>query len=220
MENKTVEVVEEEKENVVSGATQERVQVGQKICPKCGKPFKPSGLAGHLRFVHGFESARATKATLTAKLDKATVFDVVFEVIEKIEKVRDRKESLKAKDMSNFFETDEAIQEALLALEEQERRLLEELRRLRGEKKEKTRTALEVLSGSPASFLFEEEEDKKEEKEEDKNGEKKQNKKKSIFDLSSIFEDEKQDKKDKKQKTIFDVREEELRKKGKTNGKP
>ena len=86
MENKTVEVVEEEKENVVSGATQERVQVGQKICPKCGKPFKPSGLAGHLRFVHGFESARATKATLTAKLDKATVFDVVFEVIEKIEK--------------------------------------------------------------------------------------------------------------------------------------
>ena len=184
MEKETVEVLEDG-EDEVKDETSERilkakVQVGEKICPKCGKSFKPAGLAGHLRFAHGFNSEKATEATKTAKINKATSFDGIFELIEKIEKVRERKEALEEK-YSSFFGTPEAIQEALEALEEQEKLLMDEIRRLRGGKRKKGSSLWDF---DPLAFLNEEQEEKTEKKViEDSRLPDKNGKKLGIFDF-------------------------------------
>ena len=135
MENETVEVVQEKK-NGMAQVRRPSLNVGEKICPKCHKSFKPAGLAGHLRFVHGLKPEKASEASKGAKVDKATSLDGIFLLIEKIEKVRERKASLEEK-YSSFFGTPEAIQDALEVLGEQEEKLRDELRRLKGGKKQK-----------------------------------------------------------------------------------
>lgn len=105
----------------------------RKKCPKCGESFKPSGLAGHLRFKHGLSSGTVSKLTKNAAPDKASSYERVFELIDKIEKIRERRRTLHEK--SDWFSTDALRQEALSALDEQEKRLKEQLAGVKSKKK-------------------------------------------------------------------------------------
>lgn len=133
--------VEEAQEETMSEAVN---ALTKKACPKCGKFFKPSGLPGHLRWAHGVTSERAVKLTRSALPDKATAYDRVFELIDKIEKIRERKATLQEKHGSFF--TPDSIREAYAALDEQERRLTKELERVKNEKEESV--VHRLLSGS------------------------------------------------------------------------
>lgn len=106
----------------------------QKVCPKCGKSFKPSGLAGHLRFVHKVKSDTASELTKNAPRDNVSKIDKIFEVYERVNRVRQRMDFVKAHrtDKEKLFSTDEASDEAMEALKEEESRLTDELRVLQG----------------------------------------------------------------------------------------
>ena len=111
----------------------------RKPCPECGKLFKPSGLAGHLRFVHSYTGKKASVATREAPGDSVSKVDKIFQIIERIEKVRDRMQFVQdhRKDKGSIFRDDDASDEAMEALTEEERRLTDELRLLQGKKKVK-----------------------------------------------------------------------------------
>lgn len=106
----------------------------RKACPKCGKLFKPTGLSGHLRFIHGVSGDAARKLWDKSPVDAASMYDGAFDVIEDIEALRERKQLVEQK-YSSFF-TSEQLQQALSALEEQETRLIAELQSLKGEQLE------------------------------------------------------------------------------------
>jgi len=105
----------------------------RKTCPKCGESFKPSGLAGHLRFKHGLSSGTVSKLTKSARPDKASSYERVFEIIDKIEKIRERRETLR--ESAGWFSTSALREEALSALDEQEKRLKEQLAGVKSKKK-------------------------------------------------------------------------------------
>jgi hypothetical protein len=127
-------VISFEKENVMAEETVVLQQSVRKACPKCGKLFKPTGLSGHLRFIHGVSGDAARKLWDKSPVDAASMYDGAFDVIEDIEALRERKQLVEQK-YASFFTT-EQLQQALSALDEQEKRLTAELESLKGEQQE------------------------------------------------------------------------------------
>ena len=104
----------------------------RKPCPKCGKLFKPTGLAGHLRWVHGLSGDAARKLWERTPLDSASLYDGAFDLMDNIERVRQRRQRVK-ESYGSFFKP-EVLERALSALDEQEKRLLAELEAVKDEK--------------------------------------------------------------------------------------
>ena len=103
----------------------------RKACPKCGELFKPSGLAGHLRFVHGLSGDAARKLWGKIPLDPASLYEGSFAIIDNIERVRQRRQ--RVKETYGELLKPEVLEQALLALDEQEKRLIGELETVKPE---------------------------------------------------------------------------------------
>jgi len=101
-------------------------------CPICGKEVKFQGLSSHLRIAHAKEDIDDKQAELmaAAKLDKKYLADKVFELVDKLEKIRSKKAKLEEIDKSGFFFTDEAVESLKEGLDGLEEGLLEELEKL------------------------------------------------------------------------------------------
>lgn len=112
-------------------------QAMKKQCPKCGKAFKPSGLAGHLRFVHGTRSEKASRLVEKAKPDTTEKSQRVLELVEILTGIRRRQNEVDEMDKSNFFRRDEVCDELREALKLDEETVLEELRALKANVDEK-----------------------------------------------------------------------------------
>jgi hypothetical protein len=71
-----------------------------KVCPKCGKIFKPAGLVGHLYHIHGVGKKDLTAMSEEAVVDASGAAERVMHLIDRLKEVRVKREDLKKMDES------------------------------------------------------------------------------------------------------------------------
>lgn len=101
-------------------------------CPECGKYFSPQGMNGHLRFTHkqGIETMQKTKSRSVISGGIAARARHAAALVEQLQSIRAKKAELGGGGW--FDEADDAMDDARAALEQSERELRGELRKLAG----------------------------------------------------------------------------------------
>lgn len=126
-------------EQVAAPTTSEvHVAAIAKKCPKCGKVFKPSGLPGHLRFVHNIVGEEAAQLSDSAEADGVSKAKRIFQIIDELKEIRARKAEVTKLDNDDFWNTDKVVKELKAALNSEEDRLNDELLKLQGKPKSKS----------------------------------------------------------------------------------
>jgi hypothetical protein len=87
--------------NVLRNRTQEEHAVTeQKLCPQCGKSFKPAGLVGHLYHIHGVGRRDLLATSRAAVVDASGAAERVMHLIDRLKEVRAKRNELRTMDES------------------------------------------------------------------------------------------------------------------------
>lgn len=105
--------------------------LGERVkCPDCGKAFTRKGLAGHLMFKHQKEARKVGNMVQQAKPNSADRAEAVFDLVDQMKRIRERRRELEKMDEGGFFSPDEAVKVLLEGLKDLEQEVLTELEAL------------------------------------------------------------------------------------------
>jgi uncharacterized C2H2 Zn-finger protein len=104
-----------------------------KVCPKCGKVFKPAGLVGHLYHIHGIGKKDLQTLSEQAVVDASGAADRVMHLIDRLKQVRVKRDELKTMDESKEYllsenEPDKTVKALYKAIAFTESEIIRELK--------------------------------------------------------------------------------------------
>jgi hypothetical protein len=87
--------------NVLRNRREEEDVVSQRrVCPQCGKTFKPAGLVGHLYHIHGVGRRDLLAVSQAAVVDASGAAERVIHLIDRLKEIREKRDELNTMDES------------------------------------------------------------------------------------------------------------------------